>query len=170
MATKKIDFAQPLLNLSGQHIRRDVLCHSQTVAKFNVVLRETLKDRAEVNNELVAAINKAFGEPLTLQEAICDSMTMVHVDENGKPERLSGTQRADRIKMAIKCNKRGMVKITSDDIEVIMPVVEKTFLEPLITVQIKMLLRGEAFALTAEDDDDKVVPIKDTGVNQGRVG
>ena len=163
MSAKKIDFAQPLLQLNGQPIRRDVLCHPQTIGMVQAVINNALADMQDARKALFLAINERFGEGLTLQEVVCDALTAAYTDDRGQPERISGIDRTKRVTMAIRCNKRGMVKIGDDDIKFIMPIIEKRFLDSLISVQVETLLRGEAFALTAEDDDDKVVPIKDVG-------
>ena len=158
-AAKKIDFSQPLLQLNGQPIRRDVLCHPPTIAEVQAVINTALKEMSDARKTLIAGINEKFGEPLTLQEVVCDALTSAYANDAGRPEHISGIERTKRVQMAIRCNKRGMVKIGEDDIKFVMPLIEKRFLDSLISVQVETLLRGEVFALTADDDDAPAVKV-----------
>lgn len=151
---KKIDFSQQLLQLNGKPIRKDVLCHPQTVAMMQVAIDEALKDQPESRRTLIATINTRFGEGLTLQEVVCDALTSAYTDERGQSERISGVDRTKRVQLAIECNKKGVVKIGEEQIKFIMPLVEKRFLDSLISVQVETLLRGEPFALTVEEEEE----------------
>lgn len=151
----KIDFSKTLLQLNGQPVRKDTLCHPQTVMMVQAVINESLKDFPEQRALLITAINKHFGDGLTLQEALCDALTSAYTGPQGSPEHVSGIDRTKRVQLAIRCNKRGMVKIGDDDIKLAMPLVEKKFMDSLVSVQVESLLRGNKFELTAEDEEDE---------------
>ncbi len=155
---KKIDFSQQLLQLNGQPIRKDTLCHPQTAMMVQAIINEALSDQTDAKAKLIGAINKHFGEGLTLQEVVCDALTSAYTDASGRPEQTTGVERTKRVQLAIRCNKRGKVKIEENDIKSIIPLVEKKFLDSLISVEVETLLRGEPFALSSEEEAEEEVP------------
>lgn len=146
MSKEKRDFGQTINNLDGTPVQIGVGVDPNTVALISQALNALPQD---VRRQAFEAINKNLAKPLTLAVACVMALTAAYEDERN----LAGGERLTRLQLAMRVNKAGMVKISTEERDLIKKCALKRFQDCLIAPTICLLLEGKVVEPEPEEED-----------------
>jgi hypothetical protein len=149
MADKKISMGGVLLTMDGDKIRRSAMLHRETIAAALDRFRALGLD-SQTQRKIDDAANELGGGDLTLGVACVNALLGAYDDE----KTLEGAQRLMRLRLAQRCNRAGMVKLSDADVLLIKKLVDKCYLGSLIAPQIHIMLDGEVFTPAPDETED----------------
>ena len=145
MSNRKVDFGTVLIELNGEPLR--IGYDMRTLLMVQFVLQEVLADRVDTMTEIVQAINKKM--PIaTLWDVV--SVAVLSAFDNEKD--LVPSEKFKRLDLARRFNRKGKLLVTDSQAKELEPLVNKRWPGSLIAPQCEILLRGEEFKTTLEDN------------------
>jgi hypothetical protein len=144
----KILMGQPLHTLDGEVIQRAATFDMKTAAHLVQHIMAAGWDVATAA-KLQTTIDDALKGPLTLGVAAINALVTPT-----EGEKWDGAEQLRRVDLARRCNVKGRANLSNDEVELIRRSAEKFYTSPVVSVQIRTLLEGKEFALSAPDDDE----------------
>ena len=140
----KRDFGQTVNSIDGEPVRAGMSL--QSVATALIAMPRDLRAAFE------AELDKAAKQPLTLAVAAINALQSPYEDEKS----LDAVERMKRFQLALRVNKGGMVKISTEERDKIKKLIYKYYLGSAIAPVCDMLLEGgDPFRTENDDEDDQ---------------